>query len=53
MKKQHDEKCKPVVVTQLAYKKLREMIDANPKIDGSKMSMCEMASSLIVRAAEK
>ena len=46
-------KCKPVQITPLAYRTLHEMIDKNPKEDGSRMSLCEMASTTIMRAAKE
>lgn len=53
MKNKHEKKCRPIMITSLAYKTLKELIADTPKIDGSKMSLCEMASSLIMRAVEK
>lgn len=46
-------KQKTVAITPLAYKTLHELVEKNPKVDGSPMKLCEMASSLIMRAAKE
>ena len=46
-------KNKPVAITPLAYDTLHRLIEQNPKEDGSKMSLCEMASTTIMRAAKE
>lgn len=47
------QKNKPVQLTPLAYSTLQQLIEKNPKEDGSQMTRCEMASTLIVRAAKE
>ena len=53
MEARKKEKNKPVAITPLAYKTLHELVEKNPKLDGSTMKLCEMASSLIMRAAKE
>lgn len=52
-RKKQKNKNKPVAITPLAYKKLHELVEKNPKVDGSQMKLCEMASTLIMRAAQE
>lgn len=44
---------KYVAITPMAYSALEEMIEKNPKEDGSTMTLCEMASTTIMRAAKQ
>ncbi|SHL40784.1 hypothetical protein SAMN05720470_1083 [Fibrobacter sp. UWOV1] len=53
MEEKKKQKNKPVAITPLAYKTLHELVEKNPKVDGSPMKLCEMASSLIMRAAKE
>lgn len=46
-------KNRPVALTPLAYDSLHRLIERNPKEDGSQMSLCEMASTIIVRAEKQ
>lgn len=45
-------KNKYVAITQCAYDALESLIVKMPKEDGSTMTLCEMASTIIVRAAK-
>lgn len=46
-------KKRAVAITPLAFDTLKKLVAKNPKEDGSVMSLCEMTSSLIMRASKQ